>query len=176
MRAHRSRSVDDWWFIRWIHRRESCRNFIRHNIHKRSKSKVKMFVSKMYFRWSALGNGELEIVFLLNQADHILVFNHGDFFLVNKGNNFSLTGLDEAAGVEGVEIESIMCAEQYDPVYIFLAKDKIIRIGFYPDTYGDLTQRFTVINSNDSRINALQQTKLKKMHIFDLRYNGGAAE
>lgn len=132
-----------------------------------------MFVSKIYYRTSLLGNGELEIIFLLSQTDYALVFNHGDFFLINKGNNFSLTGFAEMTGVEGIEIESIMCTEQYDPIYIFFKKDKIIKIGFYPNIYGELIQGFQVNDSYSIKDNSVQTDQLKKMQIMDLRYNGG---
>ena len=141
-----------------------------------------MNVKKIYYRNSLLYKYELELVFLFDQKEYVLVFHNSDFFLVSIGATFSMTGFEEwdlqKFGIEGengsLVVKEIRRTINYDAFYILFNNDYVMKIAEYPDNYlGEIVQGVqTFSNINELNRKAGEDlNELKIIEIVDFRYS-----
>lgn len=143
-----------------------------------------MRVTHIYHRNSPLNEDELELIFLEEEVDYILVFNRCDFFVVNISSDFTLDGFKEMNGVEklrnddGVKIEKIYQSLNYDTVYVCFRNEAILKIGFHFNNYlGKEIQGVQIFTKDDEGSYGRcfkEMGDFRTVRVGDMRYSSKA--
>lgn len=140
-------------------------------------------IEHIYHRGSLDNPNELEMIFLSDQREYMLVFYRSGFFWVPISATLSLAGFERwyihqsVAAPEPYILQEIKQKDSYDEFFLFFTNGVVMRIGHFHDVYQtEWFQGVQTFAGGDElqKKTAVELAELENLEIIDFRYSADA--